>query len=118
MAISWASTESASGTFIDNVTPTVLYTNAQGAGKTVRWEKLMLTNVNASARTVAIYKVPSGGSISGNDWKIIMARSIDGTGEEDVREVCGLHLDNGDSLRALASAASSIRFDGSLGLES
>lgn len=118
MAISWASTESASATFIDNVTPTVLYTNAQGAGKTVRVEKLIVPNVNAATRTLTLYKVPSGGSISGNDYKIVYAKTIDALGEEDIRECAGLHLDNGDSLRALASAASSLRFDLSLGLES
>lgn len=118
MAVSFASTESASATFIDAATPTVLYTNAQGAGKTVRIEKLIIANINASARNVTIYKVPSGGAISGNDWKIIPLRQIDGSGEEDIRECAGLHLDNGDSLRALASAGSSLRFDLSLGLES
>ena len=36
----------------------------------------------------------------------------------DVREVAGLILENGDSLRILASAASSLRFDLSYWAES
>lgn len=118
MAITFEATESGAASYIDNVTPTTLYTNAQGAGKIVRIEKLIITNVNASARNLTLYKVPSGGSISGDNYKIIYLRPIDGQGEEDVREVAGLMLDNGDSLRALASAASSLRFDLSVAKES
>lgn len=118
MAISFVSTESGSASFIDNVTPTTMYTNAQGAGLIVRIEKLIVTNVNASARSLTIYKVPSGGSISGNDYKVIFLRAIDGSGEEDIRECAGMMLDNGDSIRALASAASSLRFDLSIAKES
>ncbi|MBI5289908.1 MAG: hypothetical protein HY873_13125 [Chloroflexi bacterium] len=118
MAIAWESTESGAAAYISNVTPTTLYTNAQGAGKIVRLEKLIITNVNVAARSLALYKVPSGGAISGDDWKIIYSRSIDASGEEDIREAAGLMLDNGDSIRALASAASSLRFDLGLAKES
>lgn len=118
MAIAFESTESGAGSYISAVTPTTLYTNAQGAGKIVRLEKLIITNVNAAARNVTLYKVPSGGSISGDDWKIVYLRAIDAYGEEDIREAAGLMLDNGDSIRALASAASSLRFDLSLSKES
>ena len=118
MAVKWESTESGAAAYIDNVTPTVLYTNAQGATMIVRVEKLIITNVNAAARNVTIYKVPSGGTISGDNWKIVFSKAIDLQGEEDVRECAGLLLDNGDSLRALASAASSLRFDLSVAKES
>lgn len=118
MAVSWEATESGAASYIDNVTPTTLYTNAQGAGKIVRIEKLIITNVNAASRNLTLYKVASGGSISGDNWKVIYSRAIDLQGEEDVREVAGLLLDNGDSLRALASAASSLRFDLSVAKES
>ena len=118
MAITFESTESGAGAYIDNATPTTLYTNAQGAGKIVRIEKLIITNVNAAARNLTLYKVPSGGSISGDDYKIVYLRAIDLFGEEDVRECAGLMLDNGDSLRALASAASSLRFDLAISKES
>lgn len=118
MAVSFESTESGAGSYISNATPTTLYTNAQGAGKIVRIEKLIICNVNASAQNLTMYKVPSGGSISGDDWKIIYSRAIDGYGEEDVRDCAGLMLDNGDSIRALASAASSLRFDLSVSKES
>lgn len=111
MAVTWEATEAGAASYISNVTPTTLYTNAQGAGKIVRCEKLIITNVNAASRNVTIYKVPSGGSISGDDWKIIYSRTIDAQSEEDIRDCAGLLLDNGDSLRALASAASSLRFD-------
>jgi len=118
MSIAFESTESGAGTYIDNTTPTTLYTNAQGAGKIVRIEKLVVCNVNVAARSITIYKVPSGGTISGDDWKVIFLRAIDGSGEEDIRECAGMFLDNGDSLRALASAASSLRFNLDISKES
>ncbi len=109
MALTLKATESGAGAYCDNVTPTTLYTvPASTRGKI---EKLLLINVNASARTVEVYKVPSGGSISGDDYKLLKTYSLDGLETVDVREVAGLHLETGDSLRVLASAASSIRFD-------
>lgn len=95
---------------IDNVTPTILITNAQGAGLMLRLDKLIIKNINAASRTLTIYKVPSGGSISGDDYKIIEGKVIDPEDHEDVREISGMILENGGSLRALASAASSLRF--------
>ena len=111
MALTGAASESGAGSYVDNATPTTLVTNSQGAGLIVRIDKLLLVNVNASPRTVQLYKVPSGGSISSDDYKVLKDFNIDGLETLDVREVAGMLLENGDSLRCLASAASSIRFD-------
>lgn len=111
MALSGFAAESGAASYIDNATPTTLYTNAQGAGLIVRIDKLIILNVNASARTFDLYKVPSGGSISGDDYKLLKTYDIAGLEALDIREVAGLLLENGDSLRCLASAASSLRFD-------
>jgi hypothetical protein len=111
MALTGAAEESGAGSYVDNTTPTTLVTNSQGAGLIVRIDKLLLVNVNAASRTVQLYKVPSGGSISSDNWKILKDYTIDGLETLDIREAAGLMLENGDSLRCLASAASSIRFD-------
>lgn len=116
MAISGAATESGAGAFISNATPTTLITNGQGAGKVIKVAKLLITNIDtAAAVTLELYKVPSGGSISGDDYKIRKAFSVqasDGTfGTEDIRECADLILENGDSLRALAGTASKLKFD-------
>lgn len=110
------SAESGVTGFISNTTPTVLVTNSQGANKTIRIEKLLITNIDTStAVTLEVYKVPSGGAISGDDYKVVKARSVrasDGNfGTEDIREVAGLILTNGDSLQALAGTASKLKFD-------
>lgn len=111
MALTGAAEESGAGSYIDTATPTTIVTNSQGAGLLVKIEKLLIVNVNASSRTFNLYKVPSGGSISGDDYKILKTFTIDGLETLDVREAAGLHLENGDSLRCLASDASSLRFD-------
>lgn len=123
MAITGNATETGAGAFISNVTPTTLVTNAQGAGKILRIEKLLILNVDvAAAVTCEVYKVPSGGAISGDDYKVVKARSIAGSngifGTEDVRECAGMILDNGDSLRVLAGTASKLKFDLSYWAES
>lgn len=123
MAISGEGTESASAAFIATATPTTLYTNAQGAGKIVKLAKLLILNVDtATAVTMELYKVPSGGTISGDDYKIVKGRNVQPSaglfGTEDVRECADLILDNGDSLRAMAGTASKLRFDLSLWKES
>lgn len=111
MALTGAAEESGAGAYVDNATPTTLVTNSQGAGLILRIDKLLLVNVNASSRTVQLYKVPSGGTISGDNWKVLKDYTVNGVETLDVREVAGMLLENGDSLRCLASAASSVRFD-------
>lgn len=123
MALTGSANETGAGAFISAVTPTTLITNGQGAGKVVRIEKLLISNMDtANNVTLELYKVPSGGAISGDDYKIKKAfiiRPSDGVfGTEDIREVAGLILDNGDSLRALAGTASKLKFDLSAWLES
>jgi hypothetical protein len=116
MAISGAATESGAAAYISNATPTTLITNAQGAGKIVRVAKLLILNVDTAANVLLqLYKVASGGSISGDDWKILkdyIVKPSNGLfGTEDIRECAGMLLDNGDSLRALAGTASKLRYD-------
>ena len=93
------------------MTPTVIVTNSQGANLILQLQKLLLINVNASSRTVELYKLASGGAISGDDWKVLKTYTIAGLETIDIREAAGMLLENGDSLRILASAASSIRWD-------
>ena len=111
MAITGKSTESGAAAYVDNATPTTLLTASLSANKIIRISKLILVNINAASRTVQIYKVASGGSISGDDWKVVNDLVLAAEGYEDVRELAGCHLENGDSLRVLASAASSVRFN-------
>jgi hypothetical protein len=126
MAISGAAAETGAGAFISNVTPTTILTNAQGAGKIVKFAKLLICNIDeASAHYFSMFKVPSGGSISGTDYAVVWKKDIPasspgniGTGTEDSREAAGLHMENGDSLRLLAETASKLKFDSSHWLES
>ena len=123
MAYSGISGEAGAASYLDNVTPTTILTNAQGAGKIIEFTKLLVININTStARTLQLYKMASGGSISGDDWKVIKDRDInpsDGLfGTDDIREVAGAMLENGDSLRGLAGTASQLRWDYSAWAES
>lgn len=123
MALTGNATEAGAASFISNVTPTTLVTNSQGAGKILRIDKLLIANMDTGANvTLELYKIPSGGAVSGDDYKVIKGRNIGPsngtTGTEDIREAAGLILDNGDSLRALAGAASKLKFDLSYWAES
>lgn len=123
MALTGKATETGAGGFISNATPTTLVTNSQGANLILKLEKLLITNIDTSAAvTLELYKVPSGGSISGDDYKIVKGLSVkpsDGLfGVEDIREVAGMILENGDSLRALAGTANKLKFDLSYWAES
>jgi hypothetical protein len=115
--MSWvgATSASAAATYVSNGTPDTIVTNSQGANLSVRIEKLVILNTDvSSAVTVTVYKVLSGGAISGDDWKVVKAFSVlpsDGvTGTEDIREVAGDLLANGDSLRLLAGTATKLRY--------
>lgn len=124
MALTGAASETGAAAFISaTATPTTLVTASGGAGKVVRIEKLLICNTDTStAVTLTLYKVPSGGSISGDDYVIVKALSIGASngngGTEDIREVAGLMLDNGDSLRASAGSATKLKFDISYWVES
>lgn len=125
MALAGYTTESGAGTYLpaSPSAPATLYTAAGGAGKITRVEKLLIANMDtANAVTLTLYHVASGGSISSDDWTILKAFSIpasNGTGgTEDIREVAGLILDNGDSLRALAGTSGKLRFSLSVWNES
>lgn len=123
MPLAGSANESGAAGFVSNVTPTTLITNSQGAGKIVIVAKLLIVNTDlVSDVTLELYKVPSGGVISGDDYKIRKALLVKPSaglfGTEDVREAAGIMLDNGDSLRALAGTASKLKWDASVWLES
>jgi hypothetical protein len=111
MAIAIAATESGSAAFLNNAAPTTMKTASGGAGKGVVVKKLLIANVTGTDRTVNVYKVPSGGSISGTDYLIVDTYTVAAHATTDVRKCAGMHLENGDSIRAMASAASALRFD-------
>lgn len=111
MAITGKATESGASAFISNVTPTVLLTCAAGAGLIDRLQKLIVANPSGVDTTLKLYKVPSGGSISGDDYVILPPQTIAAGTSIDVRKVAGMILENGDSLRALAGSASHLRYD-------
>ena len=80
-----------------------------GENKVIVIRKFVLVNVTASPVTVQIYKVPSGGMISGDDWKLFKDYSLAALETWDVRECAKLQLENGDSLRVMAGTASAVR---------
>lgn len=125
MALAGAASETGAGAFISDsaTTPTTLVTASGGAGKIVRIEKLLITNHDTSNNvTLDLYKIPSGGSVSANDYKFVLGLNIAPSngngGVEDIREVAGMILENGDSLRARAGTASKLKFDISYWVES
>lgn len=126
MALTGKATETGAAGYISAVTPTTLVTNAQGANLILNLAKLLVINVDTSvAHWVTIYKVPSGGSISGDDYVVVKQLDISpaaggpaNTGVEDIRECAGMLLENGDSLRALAETATKLKFDLSYWAES
>lgn len=116
MALTGKATESGAGAFIATGTPTTLVTNAQGANLVLRIAKLVITNIDVAANvTLQLYKVPSGGAISGDDYKFLKDYAVKFSnglfGSEDIREAAGMILENGDSLRAMAGTASKLKFD-------
>lgn len=119
MALLGKATEAGAGAFISAVTPTTLVTNGQGANLILRLDKLLIVNTDETTpHWVSLYKVPSGGSISGDDYIFVKKLDISpaaggpaNTGVEDIRECAGMILENGDSLRALAETASKLKYD-------
>ena len=116
MAFTFKNTQSGAAAFVDNVTPTVLLTAPAAPTKGDLLVKLLITNIDTTtAVTLELYHVASGGSISGDDWKIVKALSVkasDGLyGTDDVREIAGIYLEPGDTLQALAGTASKLKFN-------
>lgn len=114
MAFTLTSNQSGAGEHLDDSTPDIARTADAGeAGETI--QKLTVTNITAAAVEVTVYIVPSGGSISGDDY-IIAQRDVPAEGDvlggvEDIREVAGHNMDPGDSLRLLAASASALKFN-------
>lgn len=81
---------------------TVIYTSSGDSATTA----VFLMNNNASARTVQIHVVPSGGSASANT-QIIKDLSIDGA-DTYVINTEKIVLSNGDTIQVTSSDAASI----------
>lgn len=96
-------------------TPTVLVTPQLVANSTTtyytgsniktRIDKATITNVNAAARTVTIYVVPSGGS-AGDSTMIVKARSIAPSETWNVTDLIG-HIMPADAILQLAASNAS-----------
>jgi len=112
MALTKYANESAAAGFINNSTPDTIITAAND-GVTII--KLVITNVTAAPVWVSVYCVPSGGSVSGDDFKVVDKLDIPAEGgnfggAEDIRDLAGIFLETGDTLRLLAESASSLKF--------
>lgn len=70
-------------------------------------KRAVFSNPTGAAVTFTVYRVPSGGSIS-TGAIVISARSIAAGGTDLAPELSDMVLNAGDSIEALASAASSI----------
>jgi hypothetical protein len=70
-------------------------------------DKFTATNNDASARTVSVYIVPSGGSPD-NSNKIIGSTSISAGAVHDFSELQNQILATGDQIHVLADAASKV----------
>lgn len=106
--------QSGAAAFIATTPGTTVRTIA--AGKVCTIGKLLITNTDvASAVTVSIFHIPSGGAFSGDDYVIVKAFSVgasDGVGGvEDIRECAGLILEAGDKLVIFAGTASKLKFN-------
>jgi myosin-crossreactive antigen len=93
-----ASTQLASG---DNAVYTV------GAGKAAKLATLILCNVSASAVTVSVAVVKSGGSVDGTH-RILSGYSLAGGATATLDDIAGMWLGDGDLVSINASAATSI----------
>jgi hypothetical protein len=78
-----------------------------GAGVQTRIDKFTVTNPTATARTVTIYLLPSGGTASDADV-VISARGINAGETYTCPEVVGQWLNSGGFIQALASAATAL----------
>lgn len=97
------------GTFVATGAATQLYLSPT-AGKGTWIDTATALNDNAAAQTVTIYRVPSAGA-AGAVNALIKAKSI-GIGATDLLpELRGKFLNPGDTIWAVASAASSISID-------
>ena len=84
---------------------TTVYT--VGASKAAKLAKLVLTNTSASAVTVSVSVVPSGGTVDGTH-KVVSAYSIAAGDSTAITEAENIWLGAGDFISVNASAATSI----------
>src|ERR1700743_528480 len=98
-----------------NVTPAVLQAGSQitttpviyilgGAASQTIIKRAVFTNTSATAVTITVYRVLSGGTF-GPTNEIIAARSIPANGTDLAPELANMVLNGGDAIYALASAA-------------
>lgn len=92
-------------------TATAYYT--VGANKKARVLNLTVCNTTGAAHTYTVHRVPSGGTASATNM-IISARPIAAGETQLVRELIGKVLAAGDTIQALADAATSLSIDGSV----
>lgn len=77
------------------------------AAVTTRIDKVSVTNPTATAATVTFYIVPSAGSV-GDSTTITKTRSINTLETWTVFDLIGHVMNAGDTLRAVASAATTL----------
>lgn len=96
------------------VAASVIYTCPAGFKGTPK--QCSVTNVNAAARTLTVYRVPSGGSPSASNTIIsaltIPPSGVNGGAISIAHLISNQVLAPGDTLQALASAASSLNVAG------
>lgn len=86
-------------------TATIYYTS--GSGVKTRIDKLSVTNPTAGAVSITIHIVPSGGSV-GDSTTITKTRGVNTLETWNCPDLVGHVLNPGDTIRALASAATSL----------
>jgi hypothetical protein len=94
------------------VSATAYYTSSNSLRSIIRYARVR--NHTASAQTVTIYKVPSGGSVV--DKNLVLYQfglSAKGTVGDTylLPELLNMQLEAGDAIYALASNASSVSFE-------
>ena len=72
-------------------------------------KRAVCSNVTAGAVTITVHRVPSSGAVSAATI-IVPSRSISADGTDLLPELANMVLNAGDTIQALASAATSVNF--------
>lgn len=91
-------------------TSSTLYTSP--ALTTTRIDDVTVCNTSTTAKTVTVYVVESGGSV-GNATTVVKTKTVGASETITLSDLTGFVLETGDTLRALASAATSVSIQGS-----
>ena len=95
------------------LTATVATYYTVGANKKARVLNLTVCNSTGTARTFTVHRVPSAGTASATNM-VISARPISAGETQIVREFIGKVLAAGETIQALADAATAVSLDGSV----